>query len=316
MKFDFEKHKAEISEWKRKGNGSRTIADKLYEKYKVEVHSSSIRRAIARWGVTEDFIPNNQAKVLLIDLETSHIIARVWGKWNQNINDNDIIKDWMILCWSGKWLFDEKIYNCAMTKKEIKNGNDKRVTKSLWQMFNEADVVIAHNLNKFDAKKANSKFILHGLNSPKPYLSIDTLLHARKQFKMTSNRLDYLGEILGVGRKIDTPKGLWNMVEDGDMEAMKEMVKYCDQDVKLLEDVYLKMRGWIKPAPNLGLFSNDNEPVCPSCGSNDLKPNGEYHTTVSTYQNYSCNNCGSHSRGRKTNLSKEQSSKILSSSPK
>ena len=33
----------------------------------MEVHSSGIRRAIARWGVKEDFIPNNQAKVLLID---------------------------------------------------------------------------------------------------------------------------------------------------------------------------------------------------------------------------------------------------------
>ncbi len=316
MGFKWEDYRLEISEWKRSGNGSRTIADKIYDKYKVEVHSSSVRKYIKKWGVTENFIPNSHAKVLIIDLETSHIIARVWGKWNQNINDGDIIRDWMILCWSGKWLFDDKIYNCAMTKKEIKNGDDKRVTKALWNMFNDADVIIAHNLNKFDAKKANSKFILHGLDSPKPYLSIDTLLHARKQFKMTSNRLDYLGEILGVGRKIDTPKGLWNKVEDGDMDAMEEMQKYCDQDVKLLEDVYLKMRGWIKPAPNLGLFANDNEIVCPSCGSDDLSANGEYHTTVSTYQNYTCNNCGSHSRGRKTLLSKEQSRNILSSNPK
>ena len=316
MRFNWEQHRQEISEWKRKGNGSRTIADKLYDKYKVEIHSASIRKYLKKWGVTENFIPNNQAKVLVIDLETSHIIARVWGKWNQNINDGDIIRDWMILCWSAKWLFDEKIYSCSMKPKEIKKGDDKRVTKALWQMFNDADVIIAHNLNKFDAKKANSKFILHGLNSPKPYLSIDTLLHARKQFKMTSNRLDYLGEILGVGRKIETPKGLWNRVEDGDAESMVEMQKYCDQDVLLLEDVYLKMRGWIKPAPNLGLFSNDNEIVCPSCGSEELTENGEYHTTVATYQNYTCNNCGSHSRGRKSILTKEQSRNILSSSPK
>ena len=85
MRFNWEQHRQEISEWKRKGNGSRTIADKLYDKYKVEIHSASIRKYLKKWGVTENFIPNNQAKVLVIDLETSHIIARVWGKWNQNI---------------------------------------------------------------------------------------------------------------------------------------------------------------------------------------------------------------------------------------
>ena len=67
--------------------------EELYDKYKVEIHSASIRKYLKKWGVTENFIPNNQAKVLVIDLETSHIIARVWGKWNQNINDGDIIRD-------------------------------------------------------------------------------------------------------------------------------------------------------------------------------------------------------------------------------
>src|SRR5690606_3087928 len=107
---------------------------------------------------------------------------------------------------------------------------------------------------------------------------------------------------LGVGRKVETPKGLWTKVENADKEAMKLMQEYCDGDVLLLENVYLAMQGWIKPAPNLGLFTLENEPVCPSCGSKDLKENGEYHTTVSTYQNFTCNNCGSHSRGRKTLL--------------
>ena len=203
--------------------------------YEVDLLRVYAKRYIEKNGLKQD---GKKAKVLIFDTETSHIIARVWGLWKQNINHTDIIKDWHLLCWSAKWLFEDEVYNMSLTPKEVAEGHDKRISIGLWNMFDEADVIIAHNLKKFDRKVAQTRFIKNDLNLPSPYNEIDTLLHARKQFKISSNRLDYLGEFLQIGRKIETEKGLWNKVEAGDAEAMDRMVTYCDQDVRLLEDVY------------------------------------------------------------------------------
>lgn len=321
-KINWEEHKKLIISLTEKGLSSSAINETMQTAGLIpkKDYSRSIRGAVKRWGYSPDRkekAQTPQARVLVFDTETSHIVARVWGLWKQNINHSDIIKDWFLLCWSAKWLWDDKIYSMGCTPKEIKKRNDKRVVQGIWDMIDEADIVIGHNLKRFDRRVVQTRFLEHRMNFPSPYQEIDTLLHARKKFKVSSNRLDYLGDYLGVGRKIENEKGLWNRVEDGDKEAMDKMMLYCDQDVKLLEDVYLEMRKYIQPHPNLGLHEEPTgELICPTCGGTDLKENGEYHTTVQVYQNYTCNDCGSHSRARKTLLDKEHSQVINSSNPK
>ncbi len=259
------------------------------------------------------------AKVLIFDIETSHIEinAKVWSIWQQNLNPSHITKDWFILSWSAKWLFEDEVISAYCKPKEVKNGDDSRIVQSLWNLLDECDICIAHNLNKFDRKVAQTRFLKNNLPLPSPYQTIDTLLHARKQFKITSNRLDYLGEYLGLGRKIETEKGLWDLVEDGDKEAMKKMVEYCEQDVKLLESTYLTMRPFIQPHPNLGLFIKEKfDMTCPSCGGNHLSPIGEYATTVNTYDAYRCDDCSSLTRARRANTPVKSNLNITSSIPK
>ena len=66
-------------------------------------------------------------------------------------------------------------------------------------MFDEADVVIAHNGDKFDMRKANARFGHY--EPPMPVQQVDTLKVARKYFKFESNKLGDLGEHLGLGNK-------------------------------------------------------------------------------------------------------------------
>ena len=281
----------------------------------VDLLRTYAKRMINRRGVGD----SKGAKILVFDIETSHIEfkTRVFSIWQQNLNPDHIVKDWYILCWSAKWLFEDKIYNASCTPKEIEEGDDKRVTQSLWNMLNDADIVIAHNLRKFDRKVAQTRFLKNGLSLPSPYQEIDTLLHARKQFKISSNRLDYLGEFLEVGRKIDTEKGLWDKVEDGDAQAMERMQMYCDQDVLLLENVYLEMRPYIQPHPNIGLFIEKSfDMTCPSCGGNHLTNIGEYSTTVNTYDAYRCDDCNSLTRARRANTPLKSNLNITSSIPR
>lgn len=309
----------EIISLNKDGLSSSQIAEILAIKHgnQFKGQDRSVRRVLKENGLGNGVDPKKEAKVLIYDTETSHIIARVWGLWKQNIQPSEIIKDWFVLCWSAKWLWDDEVISMGCTPEEIESGDDKRIMQGMWNLINEADVCIYHNGIKFDRKVVQTRFLKHKLYLPNPYQEIDTLLHARKKFKVSSNRLDYLGEFLSVGRKIETEKGLWNKVEEGDKEAMDRMMKYCDQDVHLLEDVYLEMRPYIQPHPNIGLMTEDvGEPKCPTCGSTNLSESGEYMTTVNVYQNYVCNDCHSHSRSRKGNMSIKHRENILSSNPK
>lgn len=39
-----------------------------------------------------------QPKILFWDIETSQMTTKSWGLWNQNINPNQIVQDWHIIC--------------------------------------------------------------------------------------------------------------------------------------------------------------------------------------------------------------------------
>ena len=242
-----------------------------------------------QWSVneTELILP----KILLFDIETAPMEVYVWNCQEQRIHISQIIKDWFILSWSAKWLFEPEIIHDTITPKEIKTGNDKRIVKHLWKMLDTADVILAHNLISFDRKKANTRFLKYGLGHPAPYQTIDTLQVARKEFKVSSNKLDYLCRFLGLDVKIHTGFDLWKDCLKGDKEALARMDKYCQNDVKILEELYLKLRPYIHSHPNVGLYMETDRPVCPNCGSKKLKWGYTYRTLNNKFKAARCE-CG------------------------
>src|SRR5690606_17959042 len=107
-----------------------------------------------------------------------------WGKYEQNLVWS--IQDWYILCFAYKWLGERKTHVIAQPDfKDYKPGSsdDKNVVQKLWELFEEADVVVAHNGNSFDQKKSQARMIYHGMRPPAPYKQIDTKLVARRYFK-------------------------------------------------------------------------------------------------------------------------------------
>lgn len=233
-------------------------------------------------------------KILLMDIETAPISAFVWRVWQENIGLEQIEKDWFTLSWAAKWLYDSRVMGEVLTPKESKEEDDYRIVKKLWQLFNEADIIIAHNGDGFDIPKMNTRFVLWGFEPPSSYRSIDTLKEARKHFSFTHNRLDYLGEVFGVGRKIETDFKLWKACLQGEKKSLDKMLKYNKQDVLLLEEVYLKLRPWIKSHPNLSIFMDGKH--CPYCGNDKLENSGKYATQCNIYQSLRCKKCGGISR--------------------
>lgn len=295
-------------------NGRGTKDQSFYSEKAEEAIKSNVPNPFT---YLENFERKSPAKILLFDIETAPLNVYVWSLWKQNVGTNQIISDWFCLSWSAKWLFEEKVHSGVLKPSEVKKQDDTRIIKKMWSLLNQADIVIAHNGDKFDHKRLRTRFLKHRLNPPSPFLTIDTLKHARNQFAISSNRLDYIGEFLGVGRKIDTGGfELWDNCMKGCKESLRKMQEYCDMDVILLERVYLEMRPYIKPHPNVGLYVEENINACPSCGSDHLLLKGTYATTVNLYDSYQCGNCGSWSRSRRTLTPLKNNLGVKSSIPK
>lgn len=252
-----------------------------------------------------------RAKILILDIETAPMKAYIWRRWKENIGDSQVISRWFFLTWSAKWLFDDKVISSRLTKKEARAQDDKRIVTELWSLLDDADIVIAHNGDRYDIPQINARFIVHGLKPTRPYQQIDTLRIARKQFDFDGNGLDNLANIFGITGKIQTSFELWERCVNGETKALKEMETYNRQDVLLLEEMYLKMRPWIKSHPNLGLFVDAERPVCSSCGSTNVTPKGNYVTMVGQYQTYVCGDCGAYSRERTSHTSKDKRKSLL-----
>jgi hypothetical protein len=281
----------------------------------MNVDESSIRKRLNhptrtckgyRWAETfvdkgtEVKPSESRAKILLLDIETAPIAAYVWGLWDQNVFGDQIISDWFMLTWAAKWLGEEEVFSNRLSSLEAVEEDDSRIVKKLWSLLDEADVVIAHNGIKFDIPKINSRFLVHGFMPPSTYKQIDTLKVARNHFGFSSNKLQSLAQLFGFDGKNDTDFNLWKKSMKGVREALVEMEQYNAQDVRVLEDVYVKLRPYIKGHPNLDLYMDDEKPHCPSCGSIDITVmHGKFfYTQAVKYKQYRCNNCGAVSRAK------------------
>jgi len=244
-------------------------------------------------------------KILFYDIETSHINTLVFSLWPTSIPPASILADWHIICAAWKWQGKAKIHTAAVTDK----NNDKLVTEKLSQAIHEADVIVAHNGDKFDIRKLRARMIYHDMKPISTPVSIDTLKSARKEFAFTSNRLDYIGQFLGVGKKIPTNHELWVQARVGNKKAIKAMLKYNKQDVTLLEAVYDKLRPYMQNHPNMNLFMGTAQ-NCTNCGSSSLIKHGTRRTRVGLYQRYLCKDCGASCSSGK-NLVTTKASEIL-----
>ncbi len=246
-------------------------------------------------------------KVLIMDIETSPLKAYIWQKsvWGGNVTDGQVISEWFVLCWSAKWLFDSEILSDRLTGKEARKEDDKRIVANLWKLLDEADIAIAHNGNSFDFPNMNTRFIVHGMPPPSPYQVIDTRLIAKRQFGFTHNSLNGLAKFFGFPEKLDTDFELWKKCVGGDEKSLRYLEEYNKTDVLTLEDVYMKLRPWIRSHPNLGLYVESDSPVCPNCGSEDITWTDKYYyTQTGKYRTFRCK-CGALGRSRASDLGKE-----------
>lgn len=240
-------------------------------------------------------------KVLFLDIETSPNTAHVWGLWQNNVSLNQLLESSYILCWAAKWHDKKKVmFN------SVYHSSHDQMLKEIHALLDEADVAIHYHGKRFDIPTLNKEFLLAGMNPPSPYRQVDLLDTVRHRFRFPSNKLDYVAQRLGVGKKFDHEgHTLWIKCMNDDPKAWATMKKYNMGDVVLLEKVYDKLLPWVSNHPNRAVYDK-NHPAhsCPACGSTNVKKEGFAYTTASRWQRYSCKDCGAWSRGERLDLVK------------
>lgn len=301
----------------------KTIAEKFLEKkYQLNMGAGSLAK---RYGVERDDIykakviakaalnstASKAPKILVMDIETAPLKGYVWRLWKEDVGFNRLVSDWFMLTWSAKWLFGNTVMSNRLKPKEVLAEDDGRIIKGLWELIDEADMVITHNGDRFDIPKMNTRFIVNELPPTSPYKSIDTKKIASRQFGFSSNKLDALALQFGFKPKLGTTFDLWRRCMAGEKKALVYMEKYNQHDVDLLEEVYLKLRPWIQGHPNMGMYMELDIPVCINCGSDELTYiNKYYFTGTGKFETYRCK-CGAIGRRRLNSFDKDKKENLL-----
>jgi len=244
---------------------------------------------------------SNQAKVLVLDIETSPLVVFVWGIRDQYIGLEQIKEDWNIMAWSAKWLGEKEVFY----RDRRHSKSDKNILKDLWKLLNEADIVLTQNGVNFDSKRINARLMLNSIKPPKPYRHIDTYLIAKKVAGFTSNKLAYLTDKFCKKHKKTQHKKfpgwlLWTECVKGNIKAWEEMKDYNIADVLGTEDLYNYFRAWAPDyMPNVYPFTKDST-HCGTCGYLGQMVEGRpRHTRIYAYKQNQCPKCGSWQKGEK-----------------
>lgn len=302
-----------ILELRKKGLTFREIAKEVLGRTSA---SSTVSDVLKRYKEKVEEFSIEAPNIVVLDLETAPCIGYYWQRWKTNILPTQVISESYILCGAYKYLNSGNVFLESIKDSEGFGPffeDDYEVVKALRDVLDKADIVIAHNGDKFDIPVLNTRMVYHGLAPPSPYKTIDTLKIAKKNFNFPANSLNELGKYLKVGTKVPhSGFELWVNCLKGCSEAWDKMHEYNIGDIFLLEEVYYKLRAWNKNTPNMSHYYPDNEVRCVCCGStNVLKTGKKTYTGTSSFDVYTCQDCSKHSRGRSNTNSKEKMANLL-----
>ena len=288
------------------------------------------RRGIKEAGV---FGFQRRPKILLLDIETAFLELSGWHIWKQTPGTHNILKEWSILSWAAKWLFESEIMSQKVSPDEAIHRRDGSVIKGLWNLMEKADITVAHNNTRFDDKKIKARFIVNKLSKPLPYRIIDTLKISQQEFAFSSNKLDFLNGLFEISQKKKTDHNLWkrcvarneistttdkNIVTvqysiADNYKALVYMEEYNRSDIVALEELYLVLRPWMKSHPPMGLYADSDGSICAVCGADEEYFDwvGKYYTPMGRYKSYRCTRCKSIGRSRYSDLTGEEKKKLV-----
>jgi len=231
------------------------------------------------------------AKILIIDIERLPGLARAWDQKTRFIHISNFTRLPSLLCLAAKWHGQKPVEFLSAWE------DPAAMVRRSWELYDEADIVVTYNGVRFDNRHLKSEWLLAGMPPPRPWKDVDLFAVNRSTFGFESKSLQHLCYRLG----LDLKSGHYDAVMaekciDGGGAAQRTMKRYNIGDVKITEQAYDRLRGWIPGHPIMGGPVADGELFCNQCGSGDLRRDGWTLASVQQYALYRCENCGANVR--------------------
>ncbi len=234
-------------------------------------------------------VKESGAKILVIDMARLCGLARVWDQKTNFVPATNFVRLPSTLCFASKWYGSKTVeFHAAW------DDYDAMVRRS-WELYDQANLVVTYNGRRFDNAHFRGDWLQAGLAPPSPWKDVD--LYQSNRFGFTSRSLNHLCDILGLDVK--SGKYSMDMAEaciEGDVKAQATMRRYNVGDVKITEQAYDRLRGYLPSHPHIGEIVED-ERRCNQCGSVNLERNGVTRAIVIDYVLYRCGDCGANVKG-------------------
>jgi len=207
-------------------------------------------------------------KRLFADIETSpNIVLAFSAGYNLTINHDAIIHERKVICIGYKWQGDKK----TKVLRWDKDQDDRSMLIEFFKIAEEADEIVAHFGNGFDIPWLRTRCLFHRLAPTPLYKIVDTKAVASRYFYFNSNKLDYISNFLGHGRKLETKFDLWKRIlMDNCQKSLNYMCKYCGIDVDRLESVFLDFEPYMQPMSHAGVMMGKEKWTSPRDGTDKV----------------------------------------------
>lgn len=241
-------------------------------------------------------------KILILDIELSPMVLLGFGLRDQNFSLDQVLEDWYVMSWAAKWFnspASEVMYADVLDTPK----DDSGICSQIWQLMDEADIIVGQNSKGFDDKKLSDRFYYHKMPPPSSYRHLDTYLISKSRFSPTSHKLAYRTERHNlVYKKLDHNDypgfKLWREclnMQDGkysNLAAWASMKEYCIHDVLSTEEYFAGLIPWIRPAVNINVFHEGLDNKC-LCGSRDFRIHDrDKFTNTGRFTRFICQGCG------------------------
>ncbi len=262
------KDKDLIKAYYNKGGNKRATQKALGEVFGVS--GRSVRTWAKKLGLVVDQ-DSSDFRVMIYDIETSRVTAKVWWTGKQYIGHKQLLEEPKIISISWKWLGDSKIHALTWDK----NHCDKDMITKFMKEYNSADMVVGQNNDRFDNRWINARAMKFGVHFNTFVKSFDIMKQTKRLFRLPSYSMDYITKFLNVENK-QTHEGIkmWDMIQDGNKkqqkEYLKKMVAYNVGDIVSTEAMYVKLRKYMNHKVHFGVLAGKPKYSSPTDGTTDV----------------------------------------------
>jgi uncharacterized protein YprB with RNaseH-like and TPR domain len=120
---------------------------------------------------------------------------------------------------------------------------EKKMLEKIQKWWDKLDVVVTVNGKMFDLPFVNARMMHHGLLPLHPEKMHVDLRWQGKKLRFRGASLDGMAKDLRlINQKYDLPAWRWVLAAEGDMDSIKEIIKHCERDVRMTEELFNRLK--------------------------------------------------------------------------